>query len=80
MVVGDERVELAPGMAVRVGAAQLRNFLTADEPFQMLRHRRGPGASPTPPRRSPSSAPAIAPGAMTRQARRRSASPVGVRE
>ena len=23
-------------MAVRVGAAQLRNFLTADEPFQML--------------------------------------------
>jgi hypothetical protein len=25
-----------PGMAVRVGAAQMRNFLTADEPFRML--------------------------------------------
>ena len=36
MVLGDERVELVPGMAVRVGAAQLRNFLTADEPFRML--------------------------------------------
>lgn len=36
MIAGDERVELVPGMAVRVGAAQLRNFLTAGEPFQML--------------------------------------------
>src|SRR3954451_14057892 len=36
MVRGDERVVLVPGMAVRVGAAHLRNFLPADEPFQML--------------------------------------------
>src|SRR4051794_8890876 len=36
MVLGDERVELVPGMAVRVGPAQLRNFLPADEPFRML--------------------------------------------
>ena len=36
LVAGDERLELAPGMAVRVGPAQLRNFLTGDEPFQML--------------------------------------------
>ena len=36
MVAGEQRLELAPGMAVRVGAAQLRNFLTGDEPFQML--------------------------------------------
>ena len=36
LVAGEQRLELAPGMAVRVGAAQLRNFLTADEPFQML--------------------------------------------
>jgi mannose-6-phosphate isomerase-like protein (cupin superfamily) len=36
LVAGERRLELAPGMAVRVGAAQLRNFLTGDEPFQML--------------------------------------------
>jgi mannose-6-phosphate isomerase-like protein (cupin superfamily) len=36
MVAGDQRLELVPGMAVRVGAAQLRNFLTDEEPFQML--------------------------------------------
>ena len=36
MVLDDERLELVPGMAVRVGAAQLRNLLTADEPFRML--------------------------------------------
>ena len=36
LVAGDQRMELVPGMAVRVGAAQLRNFLTGDEPFQML--------------------------------------------
>src|SRR3954451_11019684 len=36
MVLGAERVELGPGMAVRVGPAQLRNFLTAGEPFRML--------------------------------------------
>ena len=36
MVLGDERVDLVPGMAVRVGPAQMRNFLTTDEPFRML--------------------------------------------
>lgn len=36
LVAGEQRLELVPGMAVRVGAAQRRNFLTADEPFQML--------------------------------------------
>ena len=36
MVAGDQRMELVRGMAVRVGAAQLRNFVTGDEPFQML--------------------------------------------
>ena len=36
LVAGDQRMELVPGMAVRVGAAQLRNFVTGDEPFQML--------------------------------------------
>ena len=33
---GERMLALVPGMAVRVGAAQLRNFLTGDEPFQML--------------------------------------------
>jgi hypothetical protein len=36
MVAGEQRLELVPGMAVRVGPAQLRNFLTGDEAFQML--------------------------------------------
>ena len=36
LIAGDERWELAPGMAARVGPAQLRNIVTADEPFQML--------------------------------------------
>jgi hypothetical protein len=36
LVAGGERWELVPGVAVRVGAAQMRNFVTADEPFQML--------------------------------------------
>jgi mannose-6-phosphate isomerase-like protein (cupin superfamily) len=36
LVAGERRIELAPGMAVRVGAAQLRNIITGDEPFQML--------------------------------------------
>lgn len=36
LVAGDERWELSPGMAVRVGAAQRRNVVTGDEPFQML--------------------------------------------
>jgi mannose-6-phosphate isomerase-like protein (cupin superfamily) len=36
LVAGDERWELEPGMAVRVGPAQMRNLITGDEPFQML--------------------------------------------
>ena len=36
LIAGDERWELAPGMAVRVGAAQMRNVVTGVEPFQML--------------------------------------------
>jgi mannose-6-phosphate isomerase-like protein (cupin superfamily) len=36
LVAGDERHHLVPGVAVRVGPAQIRNFLTGDEPFQML--------------------------------------------
>jgi mannose-6-phosphate isomerase-like protein (cupin superfamily) len=36
LVADDERYELAPGMAVRVGAAQMRNVVTGAEPFQML--------------------------------------------
>jgi mannose-6-phosphate isomerase-like protein (cupin superfamily) len=45
LVAGEQRLELAPGMAVRVGAAQLRNFLTGDEPFQMLALGGVPGAA-----------------------------------
>jgi mannose-6-phosphate isomerase-like protein (cupin superfamily) len=36
LVAGAERWELEPGMAVRVGAAQMRNIVTGEEPFQML--------------------------------------------
>jgi mannose-6-phosphate isomerase-like protein (cupin superfamily) len=36
LVAGDGRWELEPGMAVRVGPAQLRNIVTGDEPFSML--------------------------------------------
>jgi hypothetical protein len=36
LIADGARWELAPGMAVRVGPAQLRNLITADEPFQML--------------------------------------------
>jgi mannose-6-phosphate isomerase-like protein (cupin superfamily) len=43
LVAGDERFELEPGMAVRVGAAQLRNVITGEEPFQMLALGGNPG-------------------------------------
>ena len=36
LVADGERWELEPGMAVRVGPAQVRNVVTGDEPFQML--------------------------------------------
>jgi mannose-6-phosphate isomerase-like protein (cupin superfamily) len=44
LIAGDERITLAPGMAVRVGPAQMRNFLTGEEPFQMLAVGGVPGA------------------------------------
>jgi mannose-6-phosphate isomerase-like protein (cupin superfamily) len=36
LIAGDERWELAPGMAVRVGPAQMRQIVTGDEPLQYL--------------------------------------------
>jgi mannose-6-phosphate isomerase-like protein (cupin superfamily) len=36
LIADEARVQLEPGMAVRVGPAQLRNIITGDEPFQML--------------------------------------------
>ena len=36
LLAGDARWELAPGMAARVGPAELRRIVTGDEPFQML--------------------------------------------
>jgi mannose-6-phosphate isomerase-like protein (cupin superfamily) len=43
LVAGDRRWELEPGMAIRVGAAQMRNVITGDEPFQMLAIGGNPG-------------------------------------
>ena len=43
LVAGDELLELEPGMAVRVGAAQMRNIVTGEEPFQMLALGGNPG-------------------------------------
>ena len=50
LVAGDERWELVPGMAVRVGAAQLRKVVTEDEPLQYLALGGVPGEpyAPTP--------------------------------
>lgn len=36
LIAGDERYDLAPGMAVRVGPAQMRQVVTAGEPLQYL--------------------------------------------
>jgi mannose-6-phosphate isomerase-like protein (cupin superfamily) len=44
LIADDERIELVPGMAVRVGPAQLRNFLTGAEPFRRLAIGGVPGA------------------------------------
>jgi mannose-6-phosphate isomerase-like protein (cupin superfamily) len=49
LIAGDERVTLVPGMAVRVGAAQMRNFRTGGEPFQMLAVGGVPGEPYAPP-------------------------------
>jgi mannose-6-phosphate isomerase-like protein (cupin superfamily) len=43
LVAGDRRWELEPGMAIRVGAAQMRNLITGDQPFQMLAIGGNPG-------------------------------------
>jgi uncharacterized cupin superfamily protein len=50
LIAGDERIELTPGMAVRVGPAQMRNVVTADEPLQYLAIGGVPGRpyEPTP--------------------------------
>jgi hypothetical protein len=49
LIAGDERWELAPGMAVRVGPAQVRKIVPGDEPFQMLALGAVPGQPYTPP-------------------------------
>jgi mannose-6-phosphate isomerase-like protein (cupin superfamily) len=49
LVADDARWELEPGMAVRVGPAQLRNIVTGDEPFQMLALGGVPGGPYEPP-------------------------------
>jgi mannose-6-phosphate isomerase-like protein (cupin superfamily) len=36
LIAGEERWELAPGMAARIGAAQMRQIVTTDEPLQYL--------------------------------------------
>jgi mannose-6-phosphate isomerase-like protein (cupin superfamily) len=43
LVAGDERWELAPGMAVRVGAARRRNVVTGPEGLQYLALGGNPG-------------------------------------
>jgi mannose-6-phosphate isomerase-like protein (cupin superfamily) len=45
LIAGGERWALEPGMAVRVGAAQLRRIVTAEEPFQMLAVSGTPGSA-----------------------------------
>ena len=48
LVADDQRWDLAPGMAVRVGAAQMRNIVTGEEPFQMLALGGNPGRAYVP--------------------------------
>jgi mannose-6-phosphate isomerase-like protein (cupin superfamily) len=50
LIAGDERWELEPGMAVRVGPAQMRQVVTGDEPLQYLALGGTPGRAyePTP--------------------------------
>jgi mannose-6-phosphate isomerase-like protein (cupin superfamily) len=36
LIAGETRWELTPGMAARVGPAQMRKIVTSDESFQML--------------------------------------------
>ena len=49
LIAGDDRWELVPGMAVRVGPAQTRQIVTGDEPLQYLAIGGTPGAVYTPP-------------------------------
>jgi hypothetical protein len=49
LVADDDRIEMAPGMAARVGPAQMRNIVTGEEPFQMLAIGGVPGAPYDPP-------------------------------
>jgi mannose-6-phosphate isomerase-like protein (cupin superfamily) len=43
LIAGEERWELAPGMAVRVAPGQMRQIVTADEPLQYLAIGATPG-------------------------------------
>jgi mannose-6-phosphate isomerase-like protein (cupin superfamily) len=45
LIAGDERIELTPGMAVRVGPSQLRQIVTHDEPLQYLAVGATPGCA-----------------------------------
>ena len=49
LIADGERHELAPGMAVRVGPAQLRQIVTGDEPFRYLAIGGTPGQVYEPP-------------------------------
>jgi mannose-6-phosphate isomerase-like protein (cupin superfamily) len=49
LIAGDERWELEPGMAVRVGPAQMRQVVTGDEPLQYLALGGTPGRAYEPP-------------------------------
>ena len=49
LIAGDERWELAPGMAVRVGPDETRQIVTGDEPLQFLAIGGTPGRAYAPP-------------------------------
>jgi hypothetical protein len=49
LLAGEERFELVPGMAARVGPAQVRRMVTGDEPCRMLALGGMPGRAYTPP-------------------------------
>lgn len=49
LIAGDRRWELAPGMAVRVGASETRQIVTGDEPLQYLAIGGTPGRAYEPP-------------------------------
>jgi mannose-6-phosphate isomerase-like protein (cupin superfamily) len=49
LIAGAERWDLEPGMAVRVGPAQMRQIVTGDEPLQYLAIGGTPGRAYEPP-------------------------------